>query len=124
MIARRKIHFAEQTSLTERFVYEADTFKEFIPIKSGHIAHARNHIADAYSRCRLVLMLGANDFIRRGALRIQPLIKPEKNGTDLGIQVSQTLDKLDRECPIQWLMFAWNRSSPSLKLGRSVVSTR
>src|ERR1700692_1399197 len=104
-IARRKIHFAEEASFTEYFIHEADTFKEFVPIKRGHIAHAGNHVADGNRRCRLLLMLGADDFIRRGALRVQSLIEPKQNGANLGIEVSQALDQLDCKRPIEWFVF-------------------
>src|SRR5512145_2859549 len=53
-------------------VDETDTFKEFRPVERGNQAHAGNHVAYGHVHSRLLLVLYADNLIRRGALSLQP----------------------------------------------------
>ncbi len=101
IVPSREIHFREKTFVTQNLIHQADALEEFVPIKSGHQPHARNYVAHGNGHGRLILVLGADDFIRRGSLRVQPFIEPEQDRTYLRIQIAQTLNELHRECSLQ-----------------------
>ena len=67
-IARGEIHLGEFAAVAENLVDQADAFKKVLPFEGGHQPHAGDDVADGHAHGRLLLMLGADDFIGAGAL--------------------------------------------------------
>jgi len=101
IITSREIHLSEKGAVAQNRIHQADTLEELVPVKGGHQPHAGDDIAYGNGHSRLILVLGADDFIRRSSLRVQPFIEPKQDRANLRIQISQTLDELYRECSIQ-----------------------
>ena len=93
---------AKWVSVAENFIYKADAFKEFLPVKCGNQTHAGNDIAHRHAHGPLFLVFGADNFIGVRSRKGQALIEPKQNGADLGVQIPQALYKLHRERRLQW----------------------
>ena len=88
-IARRKVHGREITAIAQYPINKTDALKKRFPIEVCDQAHAGNDISHRHTGGRLLLVLGAHDFIRAGSLSSQTFVKPEENGTYFGIQITQ-----------------------------------
>ena len=105
VIARGKIHVGEIAAAAQHFVHQADALEELFPIERRREPHTGDDVAHRHAHGGLLLMLGAHDFIRCGALRGEAFIEPDKNGADLGIEVAQALDQLHGEGALERLVF-------------------
>src|SRR6202166_3339078 len=79
-------HCARLRMCTPHFIHHADAVEEFTPVKGRHQPHAHDHVAHGNTHGRLILVLGADDFIRRSSLCVQPFIEPEKDRANLRIK--------------------------------------
>src|SRR6202047_2128597 len=106
-----EIHFGKIASGAQNLVNQAHAFKKNLPIKIGGQPHAGDHVAAGDGDGCWSLMLGADDFIRRGAWRSQPFVEPNENGTDFGIEISQSLNELNGESPFKRLLFKVSKNA-------------
>src|SRR5579862_9709378 len=103
-IPRAEVHLAKVASIAKGLVYQVRAFEKSVPIKLGSPSHARDDVAHCYAHRCLLLMFGAHNVVRGSALGGQAFVQPQKNGTDLWIQVSQPLNQLNGKGPIERLL--------------------
>jgi hypothetical protein len=82
----RLSHGARSRRCTQNFIDQADALEEFMPVKGRHQPHAHDHVAHGNTHGRLILVLGADDLVRRSSLCVQPFIEPEKDRANLRIK--------------------------------------
>ena len=93
-VASGKVHRREVAAVAENFIHQADALNKFLPVKCRRQAHAGDQVAHRYAHRGLVLMHGADNFIRSGSLGGQALVEPYQHRGHLGIQIAQALYEL------------------------------
>ena len=105
IVARGEVHFAEIASAAQHVIHQADALEKCFPVERGGEPHAGDDVAHGHAHGGLLLMLGADDFIRGSSLRGKAFVQPDQNWADLGIEVAQTLHQLHGKRALQWLIF-------------------